>query len=106
MKKEITPLTGKQKKYLRSLGHHLQQSVIVGRDGISANLVESCEDGLQAHELIKIKLGQNCPVNKKEAAQELAAQTGSHLVQLIGKTILLYRSNPELDRDKKITLPR
>ena len=58
MKKEITPLTGKQIKYLRSLGHHLQQSVIVGREGISTNLIESCEDGLQAHELIKIKLGQ------------------------------------------------
>ena len=106
MKKELAGLTGKQKKHLRSLGHHMQQSVIVGREGISETLVQSCDEGLQAHELIKIKLGQNCPVNKKEAAQELAAQTESHLIQLIGKTILLYRPNSELGRDKAISLPR
>ena len=105
MKKDIATLSGKQKRYLRSLGHHLTQSVIVGRDGISSNLVQSCNDGLQAHELIKIKLGQNCPVNKKEAARELAASTGSHLVQLIGKTILLYKPNPDLARDQAIMLP-
>ena len=106
MKNETAQLTGKQVKYLRGLGHHLQQSVIVGREGISANLIESCNDCLQAHELIKIKLGQNCPVNKKEAALELAAKTGSYLVQLIGKTILLYRPNRQLDKDKSIVLPR
>lgn len=106
MKKESAPLTGKQKKYLRALGHHLQHSVIVGREGITASLLQSCEDGLDAHELIKIKLGQNCPVTKKEAAQQLAANTGSHLVQLIGKTILLYRQSKKLTKDKAIILPR
>lgn len=105
-KREPKPLTGKQKKFLRSLGHHLTQSVIVGREGISDNLITSCDDGLKAHELIKIKLGQNCPVEKKEAAKELAAKTEAHLVQLIGKTIILYRSNPDLPRENIIRLPR
>ena len=105
-KNSIAKLSGKQKKYLRSLGHHLNQSVIVGKDGISDNLIQSCQDNLQAHELIKIKLGQNCPIDKKEAAQKLAASTGSHLVQLIGKTILLYKPNPDLGRDQAISLPR
>lgn len=107
MKKDSpAQLSGKQKRYLRGLGHHLSQSVLVGRDGISDNLIESCLDGLQAHELIKIKLGQNCPVDKKEAAHELAARTDSHLVQLIGRTILLYRPNPDRAKDEAIALPR
>lgn len=105
-KNELKPLPGKQKKFLRSLGHHLTQSVIVGREGISDNLIISCDEGLKAHELIKIKLGQNCPVEKKEAARKLAVMTRSHLVQLIGKTILLYRPNPNLPNDKTIHLPR
>jgi RNA-binding protein len=100
------PLPGKHQRFLRSLGHHLTQSVIVGREGISDNLVQSCNEGLGAHELIKVRLGQNCPVEKKEAAQELAAKTGSHLVQLIGKTVLLYKPNPDLPRDQGIRLPR
>ncbi len=105
-KKTLPPLSGKQKKYLRSLGHHLIQSVLVGKEGISENLILACSQGLGAHELIKVKLGQNCPVEKKEAARELAEKTGAHLVQLIGKTVLLYRPNRELPRDKSIQLPR
>ena len=104
--KRLNPLSGKQKKFLRSIGHHLTQSVIVGREGISENLIQSCNEGLDAHELIKVKLGQNCPTDKKDAALELAARTGSHLVQLIGKTILLYRQNHELPGDQAIHLPR
>jgi len=100
------PLSGKQKKFLRSLGHHLTQSVIVGKEGLSDNLIESCSEGLDAHELIKVKLGQNCPLEKKEAARELAAKTKSNLVQLIGRTVLLYRANPDLPRDRLIQLPR
>lgn len=99
-------LSGRQIKYLRSLGHHLSASVIVGREGISESLVDSCNQGLTAHELIKVKLGQNCPVHKKDGARELAARTCSSLVQLIGKTVLLYRPNPDLARDSRIQLPR
>lgn len=104
-RKNQPPLTGRQKKYLRSLGHHLTQSVIAGREGLSASLIDSCLDSLKAHELIKVKLGQNFPLEKKEAARELANQTGSHLVQLIGRTVLLYRPNSTLPSNKRIKLP-
>lgn len=104
-KTTLDPLTGKQKKFLRGLGHHLVQSVLVGREGITANLVNSCLDSLRAHELIKVKLGQNCPLPKKEAAEKLALQCGAHLVQLIGKTVVLYRPNPDLPPDQFIHLP-
>lgn len=103
--KEPAPLTGRQKKFLRGLGHHLVHSVIVGREGLSDNLIQSCADGLQAHELIKVRLSQNCPVPKDEAAQQLAVRTGARLVQLIGKTVILYRQNPDLPPDTAIHLP-
>jgi len=107
MKKTTTlpVLTGKQKKFLRGLGHHLEQSVIVGREGLTDNLIQSCSEGLQAHELLKVKLGQNCPLPKKEAAEQLAARTGSLLIQLIGKAVLLYRPNRDLPAERRIDLP-
>lgn len=103
--KKTSPLTGKQKKYLRSLGHHLPQIVIVGREGMTDNLIASCDQAINAHELIKVKLGQNCPLHKKDAAEQLAVRTGSELVQLIGRTILLYRKNNEKAKEKQIRLP-
>lgn len=98
-------LKGKQKKFLRGLGHHLEPSVFVGREGLTDNLVFSCEEALLAHELIKIKLGQNCPLEKKAAARQLAEQTGAQMVQLLGKTVLLYKANPDLRGDERISLP-
>ena len=103
--KKSHPLTGKQKKFLRSLGHHLSPLVIVGREGITDNLIASCDQAIEAHELVKIKLGQNCPLDKKDAAEQLTAQTDSQLVQLIGKTVLLYRANAEKTGDEQIRLP-
>ncbi|MDW7772585.1 MAG: ribosome assembly RNA-binding protein YhbY [Desulfobulbaceae bacterium] len=104
-KPKLPELTGRQKKYLRGLGHHLEHMVIVGREGLTGNLIASCNDAILAHELIKIKLGQNCPLEKKAAAEELAKKTGSHQVQLIGKTVLLYRPNPDKPRDERLQLP-
>jgi RNA-binding protein len=105
-KEDRPELTGRQKRYLRGLGHHLEYMVIVGREGLTGNLLASCGDALTAHELVKIRLGQNCPLHKNEAARQLAARTGSHLVQLIGKTVLLYRPNRNKPRDSQIQLPR
>ncbi len=96
-KKSTMPtITGRQKKHLRALGHHLNPVVYIGKEGITKTVLKAIDDAITAHELIKVKLGQNCPLAKKEAAEELALQSGAALVQLIGKTILLYLPNPEL----------
>ena len=73
---------------------------------MSDNLINSVMDGLKTRELIKIKLGQNCEIPKKEAAVRLAELTGAALVQLIGKTVLLYLPNKDLKPEKRISLPR
>jgi RNA-binding protein len=97
-------LTGKEKKYLRGLGHHITPTVYVGREGVTTALLKSAEAALKAHELIKVKLGQNCPLGKKQASEQLAVQCGAALVQLIGKTVLLYLPNTELPKDKRIRI--
>jgi RNA-binding protein len=105
-KKKQAALNGKQKKYLRGLGHHLDPIVYVGKEGISENLKQSVADALERRELIKVKLGQNCEVPKKEAAKQLAEITGAALVQLIGRTVLLYQINRDIQSDKRISLPK
>lgn len=97
-------LTGKVKKQLRGLGHHLNPVVYVGREGITSTVLMATGEALAAHELIKVKLGQNCPLGKKQAAEQLAQRSEAALVQLIGKTVLLYLPNPDLAREKKSIL--
>ena len=96
-------LSSSFKKTLRSRGHHLNPIVLIGKEGITSTLVKSADMALKAHELIKVKVGQNSPVERKEAAQVVAQETGSALVYAIGKVFLLYRPNPELPPEKRIT---
>ena len=105
-KKPQITLNGKQRKHLRSLGHHVDPTVYVGKEGISENVAQSVLDALRTRELIKVKLGRNCEVPKKEAAELLAETSGAALVQLIGKMVLLYMPNKKLDREQRIVLPK
>lgn len=91
----MTELVGKDRRALRALGHHLEPVVQIGRQGITAALVEATIDALITHELIKVKILEGAPVDRKEAAAQLAEETGSELAQVLGRTFLLYKPNPD-----------
>ena len=97
-------LSGKQKRYLRALGAKERVLVQIGKDGLSYNLFSSVDDALRAHELVKIALLKSCELEVREAALETAAQSGAEIVQMIGRTFLLYKPNRELG-EKRIILP-
>lgn len=100
-----SPLTypGRVLRYLRSLGHHLQPVLSVGKEGVTEGLAAETERALLAHELIKVKVQQEAPVDRHEAAAELAAATTSTLVQVLGRTFLLYKRHP---KEPKIHWPK
>ncbi len=95
-------LTGKQKRYLRSLAVTEPAIVQIGKGGITGTLITQLQDALEARELVKIKLLPNTDADLYEAAEELRTETGSELVQTIGKNIVLYRRSTE---QPKIELP-
>ena len=96
-------LTGKQRRYLRGLGHELKVVVQVGKGGIDAGLLHAIDQALSDHELIKIKVAEGANLDRHEAADELAAKTRSEVAQVLGNTVLLYRPDPE---DPQIKLPK
>lgn len=100
-KMKTQSITSKQARHLRGLGHHLKPVVFIGKEGIDKNLLASLEAVLTAHELVKVKIGNNCDLDRQETAEMLARQSGAALAQILGKTFLLYRENPDKDKDKK-----
>lgn len=88
-------LTGKQRRFLRAQAHALKPRVWVGKQGMAPNLVAQVSASLAAHELIKVKLLESCPLDVGECADSLAAATGASIAQTIGRTVLLYRPHPE-----------
>jgi len=84
-------LTGKQNRFLRGLGHGLPPFVMIGKQHLSDEVVRATHEALEAHELIKVKIQEGCLADRKTVAAELAAETGAAIVQVLGKTFLLYR---------------
>lgn len=86
-------LTTKQKSKLRSLAMTKRPIFQVGKEGISNNLIIGLNDALEAHELIKISVLKNCSSNINEIAFDIASNTNSEIVQIIGRNIVLYRKS-------------
>ncbi|TWI56369.1 ribosome assembly RNA-binding protein YhbY [Halalkalibacter nanhaiisediminis] len=95
-------LTGKQKRFLRSKAHHLNPIFQVGKGGVNDNMSKQIAEALEARELIKVSILQNCDEDKDEVAAALVRATKAELVQVIGHTIVLYKESKE---NKEIVLP-
>lgn len=93
-------MKGSERAELRAEAHHLQPTVHVGQHGITPALINSLDDALRTHELVKVKLGKTTDLKAKDAAGEIASATASEVVQVIGRTATFYRENPELKKKK------
>ena len=96
-------LTGKQRRHLRALGHHLSPVLQIGHEGLTDAVVAHANAQLETHELIKVKVGESSPLPRHEAAEQLASATGSSLAQVLGRTFLLYKPHP---KEPGILLPK
>jgi RNA-binding protein len=104
-KKKIT-LNPRQQRFLRGLGHHLQVKATVGKEGITEQVLKSINEFVDAHELVKVKMQENFPLERKEGGALLASATKTALVQIIGRVVILYRGNPDLPADQRLDLPK
>jgi RNA-binding protein len=97
------PLPNKAARHLKALGHHLDPVVQIGKEGITEAVVKATKEQLLAHELIKVRISPDAPVDRKDAGAELAEKAGASLAQTLGRTCLLYKRHPH---KPKIELPR
>ena len=96
-------MTSKQRAYLKSLASNLKPVFQVGKASLTPELTAAIEETFNKNELVKIAVLKNCADDPNEIAEMVAGRTHSQVVQVIGKRIVLYKS----DRDKpKIVLPR
>lgn len=84
-------LTSKQRAFLRALAAEEDTILMIGKSGMNENIVAQADGALEVRELLKGKVLENAPITNRIAAEELAAKTGSEVVQVIGRKFVLYR---------------
>lgn len=96
MEAAIQPLTSKQRAHLKSLAHPLKPILQIGHEGVSDAVVHTVQDAFNTRELLKVKVLEAAPRSARETGADLADRLdGAHLVQVIGRTVVLYRPHPE-----------
>jgi RNA-binding protein len=95
-------LDGKQRRYLRALGHHIKPVVQIGADGATGGVTQALDRALTTHELVKVRVLAKSADDIEELAEALAAGTSSAHAQTLGRTLLFYRAHPKKPR---IVLP-
>lgn len=96
-------ITSKQRAFLRSLANQLDTIVMIGKDGMSSDILKQTDDALTARELIKGKVLETAGITARQAADELAVPLSAEVVQVIGGKFVLYRRN---EKEPKIILPK
>jgi RNA-binding protein len=99
-KKSLMP-SGALRRALRSAGHALSPVVQIGKQGVTAPVVAQVTRALFDHELIKIKLGTECPDTRFEVAECLGTEPGVQVAQILGRTVLLYKRHPKEPKFEK-----
>ena len=97
-------LTGKQKKHLRGLGQLLDPLMTVGKEGFTDPVIKNISDLLDKRELIKVRLTGPSGAARKEVAPALAQAANAACISIVGKTVVLYRPNPDIKPSRRVHL--
>ena len=96
-------LSSKQRAYLRGLANSIDTILMVGKSGMSPEIIKQADDALKARELIKAKVLETSDISPKEAANIIANKVNADVVQVIGTKFIIYRKNEE---EPVIVLPK
>lgn len=99
----IEPLTTRQRTHLKSLANSLKPIHHIGKEGVTDRTLDALRDAFNTRELLKVKVQDSAPAAARETGEALVDGLGdTHLVQVIGRTIVLFRPDPD---DPEIELP-
>jgi RNA-binding protein len=85
----------KTQQALKAQAHHLKPVILLGSKGLTTAVIDETNIALLTHELIKVKLNATEKEDKQATAAELCRALDATLIQLIGRTAILYRKNEE-----------
>ncbi len=89
-------LTSKQRVELRAQANGLDTILMVGKGGVTENVIQEADKCLNARELVKGKVLETALMSAREACDAICEATGADGVQCLGTKFVIYRYNPKL----------
>ena len=98
-------ITGKQRAFLRKLGHTLQPILQIGKDGMIDTVIGAIDEALEKREMIKVTFLETAMIDTRQTCDEIARRLNAAPVQAIGNKFILYRKSSN-EKYRKIELPK
>lgn len=83
-------LKGYQRGYLTRFAHKLQPVVMIGKHGLTPEVLKAIDDALESHEIIKVKF-QDFKDEKADLARQVEQSIDTTLVRVVGNIAIYYR---------------
>ena len=91
-------LSPSERRALRAKAHALHPVVIVGHHGLTPAVMNEIDVSLRAHELIKIRVGNDERAVREEALARICAELDAAPVQHLGKMLVVWRPAPVVEK--------
>ena len=96
-------LTSKERAELRSKATTLETTLMVGKSGVTENVITEAENLLTARELVKGKVLEGALMSPREVSDEICAATGADGVAVIGTKFVIYRFSEKCQEERNQT---
>ena len=96
-------LTSKERADLRAQANAIDTTLIVGKDGVTENVVAEAERLLTARELVKGKVLETALMSAREVSDEICEATGADGVSCVGSKFVIYRFSEKCQEERNQT---
>lgn len=92
-----------QRRLLAASAHHLNPIVMIGKGGLTANIINELDRSLSKHELIKVKVLDDDRAKRTSLLEQICQSLNAAPIRQIGKILIIYRPEPDEKNDEGIS---
>ena len=96
-------LTSKERSELRAQANAIDTTLIVGKDGVTENVIAEADRLLTARELVKGKVLETALMSAREVSDEICEATGADGVSCVGSKFVIYRFSEKCQEERNQT---
>ena len=94
-------MTSKERAALRAQANTIETTLIVGKGGVSEQVLQEASNLLDAHELIKGKVLETAMLTAREASDAICEALGAEGIGCVGTKFIVWRKSEKLEQEKK-----
>ena len=96
-------LTSKERAEYRAQANALETTLMVGKDGVTENVVAEADKLLTARELVKGKVLESALMSAREVSDAICEATGADGVACVGNKFVIYRFSEKCQEERNQT---